>query len=66
MQENAKAGHHPLPGDERARHDLIPESVEDERDKGDDSPGDAPSETERPSAIINIRMDHPIAADPTV
>ncbi|MES1971668.1 MAG: hypothetical protein V4472_04355 [Pseudomonadota bacterium] len=31
--------HHPLPGDDRARHDLIPESVEDVRDIGDDDPG---------------------------
>jgi hypothetical protein len=48
MQDKAKAGHHPLPRDERARHDLIPESVEDVRDKGEDSPGDAPSDTEAP------------------
>ena len=48
MQDKAKAGHHPLPSDERARHDLIPESVEDVRDKGEDAPGDAPSDTEAP------------------
>ena len=48
MQENAKAGHHPLPSDERARHDLIPESVEDEREKGEDAPGETPSDTEAP------------------
>ena len=48
MTDRSKAGHHPLPEDERARHDLIPESIEDARDKGDDAPGDVPSSTEAP------------------
>lgn len=33
-----KHSHHPLPQDSRARHDLIPESIEEERAKGDDAP----------------------------
>lgn len=41
--------HHPLPKDRRARHDLIPESVEDTRDQGDDDPdAPPPSQTEPP------------------
>ncbi|MDB5706804.1 MAG: hypothetical protein JWN66_3920 [Sphingomonas bacterium] len=48
MSDRSKP-HHPLPDDDRARHDLIPESIEDSRDKGDDDPGQAaPSETEPP------------------
>jgi len=33
--------HHPLPRSDKARHDRIPESIEDERPLGDDDP-DAP------------------------
>ena len=41
--------HHPLPKDDRARHDLIPETVEEERDLGDDDPeADDPSQTKPP------------------
>lgn len=41
--------HHPLPKDERARHDLIPESIEKERPQGDDDPDAAPaSDTDPP------------------
>jgi len=40
-------GHHPLPADDRARHDVLPEGIENVRDKGDDSApgkdGDAPA-----------------------
>ncbi|MDB5708424.1 MAG: hypothetical protein JWL96_494 [Sphingomonas bacterium] len=49
MNDRVKGGHHPLPRDERARHDLIPETIEDERDKGDDAPDDQPSPTDAPS-----------------
>jgi hypothetical protein len=38
MTDDRGADHHPLPQDDRARHDLIPESIEDERDRGDDAP----------------------------
>lgn len=41
MSDRDKARHHPLPEDERARHDLIPESIEATREKGDDAPDDA-------------------------
>ena len=34
--------HHPLPKDDRARHDLIPEEMEDGRPLGEDDP-DAPT-----------------------
>jgi len=40
MAEKSREAHHPLPRDERARHDLIPESIEDGRDKGSDAPGE--------------------------
>lgn len=41
--------HHPLPKDERARHDLLPESIENTRDQGDDDPeAPTPSRTEPP------------------
>jgi hypothetical protein len=40
--------HHPLPKDDRARHDLIPESVENERPLGDDDPDAAPASTTEP------------------
>lgn len=49
MNDRAKADHHPLPEDARARHDLLPENIEDARDKGDDAPDDAPSSTEPPT-----------------
>jgi hypothetical protein len=46
MRDRANQPHHPLPADDRARHDVIPESIEDIRDKGDDGlagePGTAP------------------------
>jgi hypothetical protein len=42
MSDAAKKDHHPLPADDRARHDVIPESIEDARDKGDDNPGVEP------------------------
>jgi hypothetical protein len=42
--------HHPLPGDDRARHDRLPEGVEDIRDKGDDAPGQPPPSTSEPPA----------------
>jgi len=48
MTDPAKASHHPLPEDERARHDLLPENIEDARDKGDDAPDDAASSSEAP------------------
>lgn len=38
--------HHPLPSDDRARHDQIPESVEDEREVDDGGP--RPSTTKPP------------------
>lgn len=41
MSDRDKERHHPLPEDERARHDLIPESIEAARQKGDDAPDDA-------------------------
>jgi hypothetical protein len=42
--------HHPLPKDDRARHDVLPESIEDERDLGDDDPAARkPSTTEPPA-----------------
>lgn len=34
MSDHAKV-HHPLPSDARARHDLIPENIEDTRDRDD-------------------------------
>ena len=48
MSEIEEKRHHPLPKDERARHDRIPESIEDERDQGDDSPCDQPASKEEP------------------
>lgn len=41
--------HHPLPKDPRARHDLLPEGVEERRPSGEDDPGaPAPSPSEPP------------------
>lgn len=37
MNKKSNAEHHPLPQDDRARHDLIPESIERDRDFGDDA-----------------------------
>jgi hypothetical protein len=49
MNEAIKKGHHPLPKDERARHDLLPENIEDVRELGDDDPlAPRPSKTEAP------------------
>ena len=49
MSDTKDEGHHPLPKDERARHDLLPESIEDERDLGDDDPAASKaSKTEAP------------------
>jgi hypothetical protein len=49
MTDSDGKPHHPLPKDERARHDLLPESIEDEREQGDDSPESPPaSKTEAP------------------
>ena len=33
--------HHPLPAADKARHEEIPESIENERPRGDDDPGAA-------------------------
>lgn len=49
MTEPADKPHHPLPEDGRARHDRLPESVENAREDGDDDPeAPAPSPTESP------------------
>ena len=40
--------HHPLPKDDRARHDLIPESIENESPQGDDDPYTAPASNVEP------------------
>ena len=40
--------HHPLPADERSRHDRLPENIEEERPLGADDPGAAPSPSEPP------------------
>lgn len=37
MSETTTSGHHPLPADDRARHDALPENIENVRDKGDDT-----------------------------
>ena len=42
--------HHPLPKDERARHDLLPEGIEDVRDQGDDDPEAPPASKSEPPA----------------
>ena len=39
MHDRGNGAHHPLPADDRARHDVIPESIENVRDKGDDTAG---------------------------
>lgn len=44
MTDGSQKEHHPLPGDERARHDLLPESAEGVRTKGDDAPQDPKAE----------------------
>ena len=47
----ARQPHHPLPEDERSRHDRLPESIEAVRDTGEDDPdGPEPSATEPPVA----------------
>lgn len=49
MNDPADKPHHPLPKDERARHDLLPEGIETTRDAGDDDPdAPAPSATQAP------------------
>jgi len=37
MGKSGTGSHHPLPDSEEARHDLIPESVEREKGRGDDA-----------------------------
>jgi hypothetical protein len=50
MTSEAEKPHHPLPRDDRARHDILPESIENERGLGDDDPGASkPSTTEPPA-----------------
>lgn len=47
--KNLDKNHHPLPKDERSRHDQLPESIEDVRPLGDDDPdAGPPSDTEPP------------------
>lgn len=49
MSEQEDRRHHPLPEDDRARHDRLPESIENARDLGEDDPtGSEPSPTEPP------------------
>ncbi|WP_157216625.1 hypothetical protein [Flavisphingomonas formosensis] len=49
--ETAKP-HHPLPKDRRARHDRLPESIEDVRDLGDDDPEAEAASADTPPAEI--------------
>lgn len=49
MSEDTDKLHHPLPKDDRARHDQIPENIENARDQGDDDPdAPTPSKSEPP------------------
>jgi hypothetical protein len=49
VSDRAGGHHHPLPSDPRARHDLIPESVEDVRDRDEgENPDDPASPVEPP------------------
>jgi hypothetical protein len=49
LKPKSNESHHPLPKDERARHDRIPESIERGHDMGDDDPdAPMPSLTEPP------------------
>jgi hypothetical protein len=53
MSDAAKPAHHPLPADDRARHDVLPESVEEARDRGDDNPGVEPGDGPSPRTYEN-------------
>jgi hypothetical protein len=53
VSDTSSTDHHPLPADGRARHDAIPESVENVRDKGDDSPDDEPGKLPEPHSYAN-------------
>ena len=68
----AHTPNHPLPKDSRARHDLLPEGVEEMRDLGDDDPASpraspmAPPDTRRtpePSFGADEEGDVPPAED---
>jgi hypothetical protein len=53
VSEKTTLGHHPLPADDRARHDALPASIENVRDKGDDSAKDENGEMPQPRTIKN-------------
>lgn len=53
MNDGRAASHHPLPADDRARHDLIPEGIEDVRDTGDDDPGGKAGDDPQPRSYAN-------------
>lgn len=48
MSDQPEGRHHPLPSDSRARHDLIPESIEDARNRDDGEDPENPASPVEP------------------
>lgn len=47
MTDVTSRPHHPLPADERARHDLLPEPVKKGRGRGADAPEDPEADADQ-------------------